>query len=104
MIGEVNGRVEDVVVGPDGRRLVRFHGVFVGMANVREAQVVQEAVDRFRVLVVPDRGFCAEDSSEIVERLRQRVGDVKVSVIETDSIPRTASGKFQAAGFRDPTR
>lgn len=96
VIGEVNGRVEDVVVGPDGRRLVRFHGVFVGMANVREAQVVQEAVDRFRVLVVPDRGFCAEDSSEIVERLRQRVGDVKVSVIETDSIPRTASGKFQA--------
>ena len=96
VIAEVNGRVEDVVVGPDGRQLVRFHGVFIGMDHVREAQVVQEAVDRFRVLVVPDRGFDVSEEAEIVSRLRQRVGEVSVRVVRVESIPRTASGKFRA--------
>lgn len=96
VIAEVNGRVEDVVVGPDGRQLVRFHGVFVGMDHVREAQVVQEAVDRFRILVVADGGFDESDESEIVNRLRQRVGEVAVRVVRVESIPRTSSGKFRA--------
>lgn len=96
VIAEVNGRVEDVVVGPDGRQLVRFHGVFVGMDQVREAQVVQEAVDRFRVLVVADDGFDDADESEIVNRLQHRVGEVAVRVLRVESIPRTASGKFRA--------
>jgi len=29
ILKEVVGRVEDVVVGPDGRQMVRFHGIFV---------------------------------------------------------------------------
>jgi len=96
VIAEVCGRVEDVVVGPDGRRLVRFHGIFVGLPNVIEAQVVQEAVDRFRIHVVPDRRFDRDDEEEMVRRMRQRLGEVEVRVVRMDHIPRTASGKFQA--------
>jgi len=96
VISEVTGRIEDVLVGPDGRQLVRFHGVFVGMDHVAEAQVVQEALDRFRVVVVPDAGFGDADTAEIVRRMRQRLGDVSVDVLTVDHIPRTASGKFQA--------
>ena len=45
MLKEIVGRLEDVVVGPDGRRMVRFHGIFVGLPNVTEGQVVQRTLD-----------------------------------------------------------
>ena len=48
------GRLEDVVVGPDGREMVRFHWVFVDLPNVLEGQIVQETLERLTVkLVVP---------------------------------------------------
>lgn len=96
VIAEVCGRTEDILIGPDGRRLVRFHGVFVGLDQVVEAQVVQEQLDRFRVLVVPEPNFNDGDEAEIVRRMRQRLGDVSVQVVRCQHIPRSASGKFQA--------
>jgi phenylacetate-CoA ligase len=96
VIAEVSGRVEDVLVGPDGRELVRFHGVFVGIPGVVEAQVVQETLDRFRVVVVPDSSFTADDEGEMIRRMRQRLGAVSVAVERAEGIPRTASGKFRA--------
>jgi phenylacetate-CoA ligase len=41
VIKEVIGRIEDVVMGPDGRQMVRFHGVFVNQTHVQEGQIVQ---------------------------------------------------------------
>lgn len=96
VIAEVCGRIENVIIGPDGRHLVRFHGVFVGLPQVVEAQVVQEAVDRFRILVVPDRDFSDEDEHEMERRMRQRLGRVHVRVVRVDHIPRMANGKLQA--------
>ena len=96
VIAEVSGRVEDVLIGPDGRELVRFHGVFVGIPTVVEAQVVQEALDRFRVVVVPDAGFSDADEAEMIRRMRQRLGTVSVSIVRVDKIPRSPSGKFRA--------
>lgn len=96
VIQEVVGRLEDVLVGPDGRRLVRFHGVFVGLINVVEGQVIQEAVDRIRVRVLPGPAYGPADTQEIVVRVRQRIGDVHVEVEQVSSIPRTKAGKFKA--------
>ncbi len=97
VIKEVVGRIEDVVVGPDGRQMVRFHGVFVSQPHVREGQIIQEALDLIRVKVVPSDGFGQADVDEIVHRVQQRLGDhVKVIVESVDEIPRTKAGKFQA--------
>ena len=97
VIKEVVGRIEDVVVGPDGRQMVRFHGVFVNQPHVREGQIIQEALDLIRVKIVPSDGFGQVDVDEIVHRIQQRLGDsVKVIVESVDEIPRTKAGKFQA--------
>lgn len=97
ILAEVSGRVEDVVIGPDGRQMVRFHGVFVDQPRVREGQIVQEALDRIRVKVVTTPDFSAVDRRTIVERVQQRLGpDVHVEVEVVASIPRSAAGKFQA--------
>jgi phenylacetate-CoA ligase len=97
VIKEVVGRIEDVVVGPDGRQMVRFHGVFVNQPHVREGQIIQEALDLICVKVVPSDGFGQTDVDEIVHRIQQRLGgSVNVIVESVDEIPRTKAGKFQA--------
>jgi phenylacetate-CoA ligase len=97
VIKEVVGRIEDVVVGPDGRQMVRFHGVFVDQPHIREGQIVQESLDRMRVKVVPSVGFGEADVEDIITRVQQRLGkEVKVIVEPVNEISRTKAGKFQA--------
>jgi phenylacetate-CoA ligase len=97
IIKEIVGRIEDVITGPDGRQLVRFHGIFVNQPHVREGQVIQETLERIRVKVVPVNGFGAADQQEIVQRIQQRLGaQVQVIVEPVETIPRTATGKFKA--------
>jgi phenylacetate-CoA ligase len=93
----VVGRIEDVIVGPDGREMVRFHGIFTDQPHVREGQIVQESLDRIRVKVVPAPGFGPADSANIIARMHQRLGaGVAITVDLVDAIPRTKAGKYQA--------
>jgi phenylacetate-CoA ligase len=97
IIKEVLGRIEDVIVGPDGRQMVRFHGVFVNQPHVLEGQIIQESLDVIRVKVVPVEGFDEEDVQDITHRIQQRLSEkVKVEVETVAEIPRTKAGKFQA--------
>ncbi len=97
VIKEVIGRIEDVVVGSDGRQMVRFHGVFVNQPHVQEGQIIQESVGLIRVKVVPTKDFGEQDAADIVHRVRQRLGnEVNVKVETVTEIPRTKAGKFQA--------
>lgn len=96
VVQEIVGRIEDVVIGPDGREMVRFHGIFVDQPRIVEGQIIQEALDRIRVKVVPTEGFDAEDEANVIGRIRQRLGDVQVTVETVAEIPRTKAGKFKA--------
>lgn len=97
VIKEVVGRLEDVVVGPDGRQMVRFHGVFVGQPNIVEGQIVQESITAIRAKVVGTSQFGVGDVQDIKDRIRQRLGpSVDVTVERVDVIPRTKAGKFKA--------
>lgn len=97
VIKEVIGRIEDIVIGPDGRQMVRFHGIFVNQPHVREGQIIQEALNRIRVKVVTTDGFNESDINDITDRIRHRLGlDVEVIVEPVSSIPRTKAGKFKA--------
>jgi len=96
VLQEVTGRVEDVLVGPDGRRMVRFHLVFGNQPHVREGQIIQETLDWIRLRVVPAPGFGPEDAQSLVERARRQLGSqVRIDVEPVDHIPRTAAGKFR---------
>ena len=92
----ITGRLEDVVVGPDGRQLVRFHGIFVDVSHVMEGQIIQEAVDDICVRVVVDLGFGEEQEREICQRVRRQLGDVRVRVEQVAELERGSSGKIRA--------
>ncbi len=97
VIKEVVGRIEDVVIGPDGRQLVRFHGVFVHLPHVVEGQIIQESLDQILVRIVPTPEFNENDRLDVISRVQQRMGnEVKVFVELVSSIERTNSGKFKA--------
>ncbi|MFA5205135.1 MAG: hypothetical protein WC708_12110 [Lentisphaeria bacterium] len=97
VLKEVLGRVEDVVTGPDGRQMVRFHGIFVAQPHVAEGQIIQETLHDIRARVVPTAGFGPADVADIQARIRQRLGpEVRVAVETVDQIPRTKAGKFKA--------
>jgi len=96
VLREVIGRVEDVVIGLDGRQMVRFHGLFINLPHVLEGQVIQEALNFVRVRVVARRGFGPAEQQLIRQRMRERLGNVRVEVECVDAIERTHRGKFRA--------
>jgi phenylacetate-CoA ligase len=97
ILEQIEGRSDDVVVTPDGRRVGRFDPVFKADFPIREAQIVQEAPDRLVVSVVPAPGYLPEHAEELRHRVRMRVGDsVSVAVESVERIPRTKAGKFRA--------
>lgn len=97
VIKEVVGRLEEVVTGPDGRQLVRFHGIFTDQPNVIEGQIIQETLHEFVVKLVPTPTFSEDDEKDVIARMHQRLGDdVHITIEKVGSIPRSVSGKFVA--------
>jgi phenylacetate-CoA ligase len=96
LLRELVGRLEDTVIGPDGRETVRFHGIFVGLTSVRQGQIVQEAYDRFTVRVVATQPLTPAERNLILTRFRERLGPVRVEIEPVAAIERTARGKFRA--------
>src|SRR5262249_49428042 len=92
----VEGRSDDVILTPDGRRIGRLDPVFKSNIPIREAQIVQESAEVIRVLVVPGPAFNVGHEKALVAALRERVGDRKIQVEKITNIPRTANGKFRA--------
>jgi phenylacetate-CoA ligase len=93
---DVEGRLGDVIVTHDGRRIGRLGTAIKGDTAVREVQIIQETLDQLRVRFVPAPGYCAEDGVLLAQRLRERVGEMDVVLEPLEHIPRTANGKFRA--------
>jgi len=92
----IEGRFEDICITRDGRQVLRFDTVFKGVENIKQAQVIQTAVDRFEIFVERTPNFGDHDVSLLQINMRQHVGDVTTIVRSVDELPRSASGKFRA--------
>jgi phenylacetate-CoA ligase len=98
VLKRVEGRRTDFLVTPDGRVLHALGVIYVlrEVASVREFQIIQEAVDRVRVEVVPEPSFCEKDRLLIQRRIRSLLGDgAEVHIHIRERIVRAPSGKFR---------
>ncbi len=95
-LASVEGRVDDVLITRDGRRIGRLDPIFKSRLPIREAQIVQVRLDEIRVTYVPAEGFDERTARELVELLRQRMGDVQVKLEPVARVPRGPNGKFRA--------
>ncbi len=102
VMGSLDGRISDVLYTKDGRRVSRFGAVFNGDLAIREAQIIQEMLDCVRVKFVPTPDFSSRHEAVIVERIKERMGDIEVVMEPTTEIPRGAGGKFRAVVCKLP--
>lgn len=96
VVQEILGRVEDVIVGKDGRQMVRFHSVFNSLHSIKQAQVIQETTDTILVKIVTDDKADATEKETIRQRIISQLGDMQIIVEEVPTIPLNNNGKFQA--------
>ena len=97
----IEGRVEDYVLTPEGRRIMRFDYVFKDAASVKEAQVVQDRAGAITLRIVPREGFGPEDESFLRGEVARWISEsLEVEMEVVDAIEREPNGKFRAVRSR----
>lgn len=95
-VASLLGRMDDVIVTPEGRRVGRIDPIFKAVSTLHEARVVQTAIDALRLEAVISEGFTAEDRQTLLHELRLRVGNtMQLEFVAVPSIPRTRGGKLR---------
>jgi phenylacetate-CoA ligase len=98
---EIDGRVEDYVITPDGRMVGRLDHIFKEQYDIAEAQIVQDTKEAITVFVTPRATYSAASQKRLLAEIRSRLGDeIRVDVRLTDAIPRESNGKFRAVKSR----
>ncbi len=94
---EVDGRIEDYVLTPDGRLVGRMDHVFKDQLEVAEAQILQRQPSAILVLIVPRASYTDASERSVVRQIRSRLGeeiDIRIELV--NSIAREPNGKFRA--------
>jgi len=95
-VEEIVGRVEDTVIGQDGREMVRFHGIFIDLPNLIEGQIIQHTLTSFEIKIVTNGHLTPGESEMIRKRMSSQLGSIELQINEVPEIPRNQNGKFQA--------
>jgi phenylacetate-CoA ligase len=96
VIKEIDGRIEDVITGSDGRQMVRFHGVFIGLSSIEKAQVIQHRLDYIEIKIQNTIDLSNEDIQLLKQRIISQLGNVDVHVEQHAIIEQAANGKYKA--------
>lgn len=91
----LDGRSEDYVFLPDGRKLGKLDHVFKDTRAFSEAQIKQNADYSLELRVVSSEGFAPEDEKIALKELRESGFSGSVRFRYMDSIPKTGAGKLR---------
>lgn len=93
----IEGRTDDYVITPEGRRIMRFDYIFKGADNVRESQIVQEREGEITVRVVRRPHYDAADERHLRSEIARWISpSLAVRFDYVTDIERGPSGKFKA--------
>ena len=96
VLKDLQGRTTDFLVAMDGTVMHGLALIYVlrDLEGVKEFKIVQESLERVRVLVVPDRQWNETVKSSIVQGFRERLGKGVIVDVETQiEIEAESSGK-----------
>lgn len=97
MLVGIEGRIDDYVITPEGRKIMRFDYIFKDTTNIKEAQVVQEKPGAIKVRIVRRPRYSVQDERYISQEIAKWVSQkLNVSFEYVDEIERANTGKFQA--------
>lgn len=98
LLREVQGRSTDFVVAADGTVMHGLALIYVvrELPGIEQFKIVQESLQRTRVLLVPGPGYEPTHEQRIASGMRARLGERVEVVVETvAAIPTERSGKFR---------
>jgi phenylacetate-CoA ligase len=102
LIKQVQEHQEDLITTPDGRLIwgvADFLSVLrdgMRLGSVDRTQIIQDAVDRVVIKVVPTELYSQVDHDRIIGGFSAILGpEVNISIELVDEIPRTPSGKYR---------
>jgi phenylacetate-CoA ligase len=96
LIDEIVGRIEDTIIGIDGREMTRFHGIFIGIPSIIESQVIQNSLLNFEINIAVSRPLELKEEELIKKRMLSQLGEAEIQINYLDMIPRGSNGKFKA--------
>jgi phenylacetate-CoA ligase len=96
LLDRIEGRADDVLYTADGRHIGRLDPVFKNGLPIREAQIVQQSLNRAVVRFVPAQDYTPAAGESIRNALKARMGPITVDLEPMEQIPRAANGKFRA--------
>lgn len=93
----IEGRIDDYVITPEGRRIMRFDYVFKDARNVRESQIVQDKPGEIRVRIVRRPSYASHDEEALAQEIRRWISpQLALRFDYVDEIERESNGKFRA--------
>ena len=108
-ISQLEGRLTDIFITPDGRWLTSHHTAFLRNFPAIEAfQIIQKKPDHVVVKLVTNEKFSLADETAIIETFHELLGpSCRVDIQQVEEIPVTPAGKrlyFISEIIQSPTR
>ena len=96
VLEHIEGRMDDVIVTPDGRHVGRLDPIFKSVASLYETRIVQDRPDHITVEMVVRGELPAAEERVLLEELGARLGRfMKIDLVRVPSIERTGRGKLR---------
>ena len=91
---KIDGRIEDIIVTPDGRHIGRLDAAFKFNKGFDFAQIIQNDLNSIDVYIVKNNQFDEHEEKILDENLKDRVGHtIKINYHYKDKIEAGSNGK-----------
>jgi phenylacetate-CoA ligase len=95
-IDKIIGRIEDLVVTPDGRYVGRMDASFKYSNGIRFSQIIQKDINEIIVKIVKNEYYRKNDENILHYHLQKRLGDIiAIKFKYVDKIPFEKNGKIK---------
>ena len=97
MIHSVIGRQDDMLFTEEKGYVGRLDPAYKGLSGIKQSKIIQTALDRVEVLIVPDQSYISAIGNKLLENLHERLGrKIEISLKTVARIPLGENGKFKS--------
>ncbi len=95
IISSLDGRYDDMILTPDGKRVMIIWSFLNGMPIIA-LQIIQEDIQNIRINYVPQKKLDSETKKYLLARLKENVGEFNFHLNHVNEIDKEKNGKFKA--------
>ena len=96
VIDYIQGRIEDYILTPEGRTVVRLGHLFKDAKHVRNAQIEQNNIHQIIIRIEKEKGYSSEIEKMILKEARSRLGNtIEITFEYVNEIEKEKNGKFR---------